>query len=188
MFRPAGCLLACSAAALLACGCTQGNKAPQSRRDAAKDHWIYDPDLRELMSRLILEQPWPERLGPNRSEIGEEQSRRILLDARNLGDGLIEASLRIPGLVADTSMTEADRRAFEAQALTMRDQARMLKRVANRGDPRAVQTALEFIDATCSTCHTRFRDFSGLLGPQQAERKANIGEFVAMATLREEPH
>lgn len=188
MFRRAGYLAAYGIAAILAGGCTQENKATPSRPALAKDHWIYDPDLRELMSRLILEQPWPERLGANRSEIGEEQSRRILRDARNLGDGLIEASLRIPGLVADIPMTEADRRAFEAQALTMRNQAKTLKRVAIRGDPGAVQTALSLIDATCSTCHTRFRDFSGMLGPRQAEQKAVNAEAVAGAFSNDDPH
>jgi len=170
MLRKMSCIGIVVVSAAWISACSGPEKVSQSPPIPSKEHWVHDSELRELMSKLVLEQPWPERL--DSKEIGRDrpESERVLRDAKKLGDALVRAAVTIPSLVVDVKMTEADRRAFEAQALTLRDQARALKRVANHGDVRAVHDVLMFIDSTCSTCHTRFRDFSGLLGPQQSNR------------------
>lgn len=137
---------------------------------ADKRHWVHDQRLREIMSSLVLEQPWPERIDDRHVHRRDEESRAALSDARKLALALAGTAKEIPGLVAKVRMSEADRRSFQAQADTLFDQAEKLRRTAERGDVKAMQEVLFEIDATCSSCHTRFRDFSGLLGPRETRR------------------
>lgn len=141
-----------------------------------REHWVEDRDLREVMSSLVLSAPWPDRDVEIRGRTQDRQS--ALEDARDLSRALSQAAREIPALVAGAEMSEADRRAFNAQAYLLQEQADDLGRAARRGKLEDAQKLLEKIDDTCASCHTRFRDFSGLLGPREARngQLKNIGE------------
>jgi soluble cytochrome b562 len=166
-------VLGCASLAATAAACLSGKRiendpAPPTLAD--KRHWVHDQRLREIMSSLVLEQPWPERIDDRHVNRRDEETRAALSDAKKLARALARTSKEIPGLVAAVPMSEADRRSFQAQAETLFDQAQRLRRIAEQGDVKAMQEALFEIDATCSSCHTRFRDFSGLLGPRETRR------------------
>lgn len=154
----------------LGVACLSGGRvepAPTPPGVADKKHWLHDQRLREIMSRLVLEQPWPERIDDRHVNRRDDESRAALADAQKLARALAMTAREIPDLVARIPMSEADRRSFKAQADTLHDQAVKLRQTAERADVKAMQQVLFEIDATCSSCHTRFRDFSGLLGPRE---------------------
>lgn len=164
----------------LTASCASSRKAEPSARleYGGREHWVEDRDLREVMSSLVLTAPWPDRDVEIRGATRDRQS--VLEDARDLARALSQAAREIPALVVETEMSEADRRAFNAQAYLLQEQADSLGRAARRGDLEDAQVLLDQIDDTCSSCHTRFRDFSGLIGPQQAsgsslDSRANRG-------------
>jgi hypothetical protein len=60
-------------------------------------------------------------------------------------------------------MSEADRNAFNATAQTLGAQAATFKKWAQAGDVEERQRSLTTIKSTCTSCHVRYRDFSGQL-------------------------
>lgn len=165
--------LACFGAIVVGLGvsCAGQRKATSPGRLSfeGREHWVEDRDLREVMSSLVLSAPWPDRDVEIRGRTQDRQS--ALEDARDLSRALSQAAREIPALVTDAEMSEADRRAFNAQAYLLQEQADDLGRAARRGKLEDAQMLLEKIDDTCASCHTRFRDFSGLIGPREARNR-----------------
>jgi hypothetical protein len=85
------------------------------------------------------------------------------MGAAKLADGLAAAAERIPSSVTTASMSEADRAGFQAEADTLRDQALRLGQAARTNQVEHMQESLDAISATCISCHSRYRDFSGQL-------------------------
>jgi len=120
-------------------------------------HWIHNDALREVMTRLIDQTP------PGVAPGDRDANERLWADAATYARSLSEAASRIPSAVANEHLSEADRAAFNAQVATLREQSASLAAAADEQDADAMGKLLKGIDATCTSCHTRFRDYSGLL-------------------------
>jgi len=115
-------------------------------------HWIQDEKLREIMDKLVA--------GPS-----PDQDQAGLSDAANFASALSDATEGIRTAGRRHQMSDADWAAFEAQIDTLRDQAAALAKAARAADIDAMRRLVDQIDLTCNACHTRFRDYSGLLEP-----------------------
>lgn len=132
----------------------------------ARGHWVQGPQLRAIMHDLErqVQTSWPQEIEDEyHAGLRSRNAAKALEEACWLADGLAEAAEQIPHAVADTKMAEVDRRGFLAQVETLRDQARELELVAGNADVDGMRRVLESIDATCNSCHVRFRDFAGPL-------------------------
>jgi cytochrome c556 len=106
---------------------------------------------------------WPQEVESdmaNRTLQGDPRMEEAVCHAQALAN----AARGISDAVASTRMPEVDRRSFNAQAETLYDQAVRLQNAARIADRQAMRAALADIDATCRSCHTRFRDVSGPAG------------------------
>jgi len=151
-------------AALWVCvACVAGNRA--SARGAAGDaHWVHDAELRLRMAELdrAARSDWPQEMEGN-APIRDPAPDPCLAEAVKHAAALAQAARRIPENAARAKLPEVDRRAFLAQAETLFDQATRLEDATRNADAAAMRLALADIDATCVSCHTRFRDVSGAL-------------------------
>jgi hypothetical protein len=131
-------------------------------------HWVQDAQLRGLMKDLSAktQQNWPKDL-PQDPEDQQSRRSRDTMGAAKLADGLAAGAERIPASVTTATMSEADRAGFQAEADTLRDQALRLGQAARTNQVEHMQESLDGISATCISCHSRYRDFSGQLITQQ---------------------
>lgn len=132
-------------------------------------HWAQDPRLRVLMAELNRENPsWPS--GPPREpESPVAATRPYQFDEMAvLASDLAKAAADIPPATRTIPMSEADRSGFLAEAGTLRAQAAELHDAAIRRDVGQMQRQMDGINATCISCHSRFRDFAGQLNRLQA--------------------
>lgn len=152
------CLLVLTSACALRRGTDGGPRSIQE-----SPHWIQDARLREIMNELesLTVKSWPQEIEAEYSQAEQYRLAQALWEARQLADGLARAADQIPVAVSHVSMSEADRRSFAAQVDVLRDQAVRLSEGAALGDRTAMQRVLDQIDATCNSCHERFRDISG---------------------------
>jgi len=137
-----------------------GNAVPSEPR-----HWVQDDRLREIMVELesLDVKSWPQEIEAEYSQAQQYQLAQVLWEARQLADGLAWAASKIPDAVAHIDMTEVDARSFQAQVDTLGEQAARLRDAAALGDQMAMRRVLDAIEHTCTSCHERFRDFSGPL-------------------------
>jgi cytochrome c556 len=105
---------------------------------------------------------WPQEL-EGHAPIRDPGADPCLAEAVEHASALAQAALRIPAAAARANLPEVDRRAFFAQAETLYDQASRLEEATRQVDAAGMRVALNDIDATCLSCHTRFRDLSGAL-------------------------
>ncbi|MEK7711301.1 MAG: cytochrome c [Planctomycetota bacterium] len=131
----------------------------------ADRHWAHDERLRTLMADLdrASRTDWPQELQGEVKLTGPSRDT-CLSEAADHAMALAEAAKKLPEATLRLRLSEVDRRSFNAQAETLYDQAKRLEQTARTGDVGGMQTALVEIDATCRSCHTRFRDVSGPLG------------------------
>ena len=153
-------------------GCTndrtpQGNGAAPKEQfaPAVESHAVYDDRLRDLMADMqaATNENWPEKVDEEHTPPSASDSSLAFEKAKPLADALARSAERIPETVAHLVMVEADRRAFRAQAETLRDQALLLSAAAKKRDSADMRGVLQNIDATCRACHARFLDVSGPL-------------------------
>jgi len=128
-------------------------------------HWVQDARLREIMAELDREHSavWPQEIEDEYRDRTTARSGRAYDELEELAAKLSETARRIPDAVAHISMPEVDRRSFLAQAETLHDQADRLRVSAAQDDLDEIRQALNSIEATCDSCHRRFRDFAGPL-------------------------
>ncbi len=128
-------------------------------------HATYSTQLMSIMDRLQKEtiEHWPENMADEQTAPKPKDDKTAFADARPLADALAKAADEIPRSVSHLVMLEADRRAFEAQAATLREQAQRLGAAARNHDRKKMQQVLDSINATCQSCHARFLDVSGPL-------------------------
>jgi len=112
---------------------------------------------------------------PTQHERKEEANKAALGAAAVYARALAEATDGIRAAVAHEEMSRADRAAFDAQVDTLQDQAIALATAAHSGDVAAMRRIVAMIDQTCTACHTRFRDYSGLLEPYRKAERTPIG-------------
>lgn len=139
----------------------------------AMRHWVYDRELRDLMVKLQREttQHWPQELNDEHTAALSPRRELAFEQVGPLADALAQAAEGIPDIVAHLDLSEADRRAFVAQAVTLGEQARRLTLAGGQKDEPQMRSVLEDISATCRSCHVRFLDLAGpLSGPGSAAR------------------
>ncbi len=144
--------------------------APQPGREhlpppTAMRHWVYDRELRDLMVKLQREttQHWPQELNDEHTAALSPRREMAFEQVGPLADALAQAADGIPEIVAHLDLSEADRRAFVVQAVTLGDQARRLTLAGREKDESKMRSVLEDISATCRACHVRFLDLTGPL-------------------------
>jgi cytochrome c556 len=147
-------------------------KSPASQPVLEGPHWVQSRQLRGVMEQLSGLRgaiPKPDMPQDAESPAGK-QANLAIAAAAALGDALSQTAMRIPAAVADRKMTEADRRAFVAQAQTLRDQAVEFRDAAKARKLERMQDAMDQINTTCFACHSRFRDLAGELEFRKASR------------------
>ena len=141
-----------------------------TRPDDLRRHWVQNDQLRNLMKDLSAraEHDWPRDIPQDPEDPQTASLRTSLASAIKLSDELAIAALRIPAGITDAKLSEADRAGFEAEANTLHTQALQLGTAARAKKVEQMQKSLEAINATCISCHSRYRDISGLLQIHQA--------------------
>lgn len=132
-------------------------------------HWVQSDQLRTLMKELSArtDRNWPKDVPPDPEDRQTGDLHHAMGSATKLADGLAAAALRIPASVTNAKMSEADRAGFEAEAITLHDQAVRLGLAARANKVEQMQRCLDAISSTCTSCHTRYRDLSGQLNVRQ---------------------
>lgn len=138
--------------------------------DAVGRHWMQNEQLRNLMQGISAK---TERVSPGAvpQDPNDPQAGSLIQqfsDAAKLADSLAAAAVRIPEIVAERSMSDADRAGFRAEADVLRDQAMRLGQAAHDRKLEQMRKSLDAISVTCLSCHSRYRDFSGQLDVQRA--------------------
>jgi len=141
-----------------------GDGSDRTGRADTSGHWAHDVRLRALMAELdrAARTDWPQELEGDVKLTGPSRDT-CLTEAADHAIALAGAAERLSETTARLKFSEVDRRSFNAQAETLYDQARRLEQSARAADIRGMQAVLVDIDATCQSCHTRFRDVSGPL-------------------------
>ncbi len=125
-------------------------------------HWVHSERLRAVMA--ILERDtlttWPQEVENEYAAIDAEKTKQAFDEARSLAEQLASSAPTITAAVKAIRMSEADRRAFVAQADTLRDQARRLYDATEARNLDRMRADLKSIRATCRSCHERFREFT----------------------------
>jgi soluble cytochrome b562 len=140
----------------------QVESQPPKGMKHTNDHWVQGEQLRAMMATISSQaEKLPSGL-PGDVE-SAPATKQTLAQAAATADILSSAAQRIPLAVAGVEMSEADRNAFSATAQTLATQAATLKKWAQAGDVEEMQRSLTAIKSTCTSCHVRYRDFSGQL-------------------------
>ncbi|MBI1827187.1 MAG: cytochrome c [Planctomycetes bacterium] len=149
--------------------CRSPQQAPVADdRPAISRHWVEDERLRAAMKRIGTA-AWPGNV-PQDPESSQSKSDRdaAFRETARLARLLAESATHIPDAANLSGMSEADRNGFLNYATTLRTQAARLENAAHHRQVEPMQQSLDSIRATCISCHSRFRDFSGELAPPRA--------------------
>ena len=154
-----------------------GNPAPGVKH--TNEHWVQGEQLRAMMATISSQAEKLPRGLPEDVE-SAPTTQQVFSQAIATADVLASAAERIPLAVAGVEMSEADRNAFNATAQTLSTQAAAFKKWAQARDVEQMQRSLTSIKSTCTSCHMRYRDFSGqLLWFRQAQRTSDPEPLVA---------
>jgi soluble cytochrome b562 len=136
-------------------------------------HWVQDEQLRRLMIGMSAksQQDWPKDVPQNPEDADTGNLSQTMNSAAKLADGLASSAMHIPDGIVAKMTSEADRAGFQAQADVLHSQAVRLGQVAREGNVEQLQRSLDSINATCISCHSRYRDFSGQLDFPRAAAK-----------------
>ena len=144
------------------------------------DHWIQGEQLRAMMATISAQSEKLPRGLPEDVE-SAPATAKTFAQAITTADILASAAQRIPLAVAGVEMSEADRNAFNTTAQTLSTQAATFKKWAEARDVEQMQRSLASIKSTCTSCHVRYRDFSGqLLWFRQAQLNPPPPESLAL--------
>jgi hypothetical protein len=133
--------------------------------EAVGAHWVQSDRLRPLMTEIAskAQSDWPTGIPLDPEDKSTGDLPGAIESAAALADELAGAAIRIPQSVTAARMSEADRAGFQAQADTLHQQALRFGRAAREKKVEQMQRSLDGINATCVSCHSRYRDFSGQL-------------------------
>ncbi len=106
---------------------------------------------------------WPQEVENEYAAKDADQTEQAFNEASTLAVQLANSATVIATLSNSIRMSEADRRAFVAQADTLHDQAQRLFEATKANDLEHMRADLNSIQATCKSCHERFREFTGPL-------------------------
>jgi hypothetical protein len=126
-------------------------------------HWVQDKRLREVMAELSKKNPnWPAGI-PQEPESQQLPKNEDFDEVAQLANSLMLSAERIPDVASKIKMNEADREGFLAQARVLREQAKRLRDSARHHKIEQMQENMAWLNSTCLSCHSRYRDFSGQL-------------------------
>jgi len=133
---------------------------------SSPQHWVQDQQLRGLMNILAKQtSAVPGQAADVESPPGFLKNQPYDQVA-TLADGLAQTSLQISRVPGKEKLSTADQQGFDALAKSLHDQALELKAGAEAHQLERMQNSLTSMSNTCTACHTRYRDLSGLLEPR----------------------
>ncbi|HEX8913827.1 MAG TPA: hypothetical protein VF796_15875 [Humisphaera sp.] len=146
-------------------------------------HWVQAPQLRAVMQRVSAAATagWPKTL-PSDVESPADPSAmdRSYEAAAQLADALSASARRIPDAIAGKTMSDDVRTGFLAEASILRTQAEQLGTEARARRAESMARTLDQINATCVTCHSRYRDLAGTLDFPRAMGEGVRGRGVGL--------
>jgi soluble cytochrome b562 len=157
-----GCISSCTSKKEVRVESPRVESKPAQGVKRTNDHWIQGEQLRAMMATLSSQAEKLPRGLPDDVE-SHPATKQTFAQAIATADILSSAAQRIPLAVAGVEMSEADRNAFNATAQTLANQAATFKKWAEARDVEEMQRSLTSIKSTCTSCHVRYRDFSGQL-------------------------
>ena len=157
-----GCISSCTSQKEVRVESPRVESKPAQGVKRTNDHWVQGEQLRAMMATLSSQSEKLPRGLPDDVE-SHPATKQTFAQAIATADILSSAAQRIPLAVAGVEMSEADRNAFNATAQTLATQAATFKKWAQARDVEEMQRSLTSIKSTCTSCHVRYRDFSGQL-------------------------
>src|SRR5688572_28734860 len=142
-------------------------------------------DLRQTMHRLGEQMAYsPTGKLPPDPESQKPVDPLVFDEAAEQAAGVARAAGQIPHAVKSQQLSDADIRAFKAEAETLRAHALSLERAARERNVEQMQRASDRINASCIACHSRFRDFAGDIEFPRSEgpRRPRAGFELASRT------
>jgi hypothetical protein len=160
--------------------------APGKAPEKLGAHWVQNTQLRALMKEMSerSQAHAPRNLPQDPEDPASKSPDAAFKQAAMLADALAGAAVRIPASISNVQMADADRRAFEAEATMLRDQAYTLRQHANAKRLEQMQRSLDAINSTCISCHSRFRDFAGQLDVQRVTADDTGNRLLAPLVAR----
>ena len=167
--------------------CEHGNPPPVQQQHTSappmatpRQHWVQGERLRKVMDQISgLRGAFPKGLPEDAESPSGREARQALAEAAAVSNALADAARQIADVVETRKLSEADRRGFLAEALTLHDQAILLRNAARRNQLEPLQGMLDNINATCISCHSRYRDLSGDMNVHRAMAPARVPMAVA---------
>jgi hypothetical protein len=142
--------------------------APTPTTQPIGSHWVTDKQLRSLMAELSKKNPnWPSNMPQEPESLTKPKDEDFDQMAR-AANSLMLAAEQLPKVAEKLQMNEADREGFLAQARVLRDQAGRLRDAAKKHNIEQMQNNMHWLNSTCLSCHSRYRDFSGQLDSTRA--------------------
>ena len=135
------------------------------------DHWMQTPQLKELMQSVAkaANESRPRLPDDPEKPPTSEEVAKAFADAATLAEQLANAAKDIPPAAQWINLSAEERRGFVAEAESLGRYAAQLKEDAAAHKAEAMDRTLTQINATCVTCHTRYRDRSAAPDPFQAK-------------------
>lgn len=126
-------------------------------------HAVHSQALRSIMSGFDQEMhhTWPQEIAELKRQQNHTSARfdEIVETATRLAN----AAHAIPESVPDSELAGPDRQAFMHLVAQLESQSRGLAQQASLRSTAGVDTALDQVRATCTGCHSQFREYTGPL-------------------------
>jgi soluble cytochrome b562 len=114
---------------------------------------FHDQRLRMVMAQISQQNPgWP----AIRPQVAATNEAKQFANVSALAQALADSADQIPAAASSLPMSDADRASFLARGRTLHDQAVQLETAAKGQIVDEVQRAMDNINATCVSCHSRY--------------------------------
>ncbi|QOV89284.1 cytochrome c [Humisphaera borealis] len=160
---------------LWSASCTSTPEAPKptpaSSMKTAGKHSVQTPQLQALMKVISMTAAdYTPKTLPADVETPKPAAdlEKAYAQASVLADALVTAADRIPFAIEDKPLSKETREGFLSEAKRLKQSAVELKDHASHKQGEAMTRALDRINATCITCHSRYRDLTGTLDAPRA--------------------
>ena len=157
--------------ALMALASCEHQRPPAQQRAIATpgQHWMQDARLKKVMEQIAgLHGAFPKGLPADAESPEGREARQALAELAAVSNALADAAQNIPAAVENKTMSADDRSGFVAEAARLRDQAITLRDAARNNRIEPLQGMQDNINATCISCHSRYRDIAGALNSHRA--------------------
>lgn len=132
-------------------------------------HWLQHAELRSLMKQIEEDR----QKTVNTVAVGDAatlhpDAHRDFLAASEAAKRLALSAKEMRKVTADIQMTEEDRKAFDEEVDALRNEARKFSIITRKRRADLIEERMQALEATCISCHTRFRDMAGEWQPPRA--------------------